>query len=94
LGGNQPIDLDRRFAGALDGNSPSSGLSFVTSIAKWHEFAHADSGTAVPMRISSGVGMAERRLKAWTKPQLKRLGTIKDVAGAQGAGAQGNAAKT
>jgi hypothetical protein len=32
--------------------------------------------------------------QAWTKPGLRRLGAMKDVAGAQGAGAQGNAAKT
>jgi hypothetical protein len=34
------------------------------------------------------------RTKAWTKPEVRTLGTIKDVAGAQGAGAQGNTVKT
>ncbi|MGZ2411606.1 hypothetical protein ACUXST_001003 [Sphingomonas sp. F9_3S_D5_B_2] len=33
-------------------------------------------------------------LKEWTKPELRRLGEIKDVAAAQGAGAQGGGAKT
>jgi hypothetical protein len=32
--------------------------------------------------------------KVWTKPQLTRLGEIKDVAGAQGVGAQGAGTKT
>ena len=32
--------------------------------------------------------------KAWFKPKLERLGTIADVANAQGAGPQGNGAKT
>ena len=31
---------------------------------------------------------------AWTKPEFKRLGTIKDVKSRQGAGPQGNGAKT
>ena len=30
----------------------------------------------------------------WTKPQIQRLGRMKDVAGAQGPGAQGAGAKT
>ena len=30
----------------------------------------------------------------WTKPQIKRLGEIRDVASAQGAGPQGAGAKT
>ena len=40
--------------------------------------------------------MTKDRIKSkqWTKPQLKRLGEIKDVAGAQGAGAQGGGLKT
>lgn len=32
--------------------------------------------------------------KEWTKPELKHLGRIKDVAGVQGAGVQGGGAKT
>lgn len=32
--------------------------------------------------------------KAWTKPELKHLGKIKDVAGAQGAGDQAAGFKT
>ena len=32
--------------------------------------------------------------KTWTKPEIRRLGEIKDVAGAQGAGAQAAGAKT
>jgi hypothetical protein len=32
--------------------------------------------------------------KRWSKPELKRLGEIKDIAGAQGAGAQAAATKT
>jgi hypothetical protein len=32
--------------------------------------------------------------KRWTKPELRRLGEIKDVAGAQGAGAQAAGVKT
>lgn len=32
--------------------------------------------------------------KVWTKPQVKRLGVIKDVAAQQGAGAQGGGTKT
>jgi hypothetical protein len=32
--------------------------------------------------------------KKWTKPEIRRLGEIKDVAGAQGAGPQGAGAKT
>ena len=32
--------------------------------------------------------------QAWTKPEVRRLGAMKDVAGAQGVGTQGNAAKT
>ena len=32
--------------------------------------------------------------KSWSKPEIKRLGAIKDVAGAQGAGAQGGGTKT
>ncbi|MGH8525321.1 MAG: hypothetical protein ACREXY_14290 [Gammaproteobacteria bacterium] len=32
--------------------------------------------------------------KVWTKPELKRLGEIKDVAGDQTAGPQGSGAKT
>jgi hypothetical protein len=30
----------------------------------------------------------------WTKPEFKRLGEMKDVKGAQGAGAQGAGTKT
>ena len=33
-------------------------------------------------------------LKAWSTPQLIRLGTIEDVAGNQAAGPQGNGAKS
>jgi hypothetical protein len=33
-------------------------------------------------------------LRAWRKPEIRRLGEIRDVAGAEGAGAQGNGAKT
>lgn len=32
--------------------------------------------------------------RTWAKPQIKRLGEIKDVAGAQGAGAQAGGFKT
>ena len=32
--------------------------------------------------------------KGWKKPQLKALGTIKDVTGAQGAGGQAGGLKT
>jgi hypothetical protein len=32
--------------------------------------------------------------RKWSKPELRRLGKIKDVANAQGAGAQGAGAKT
>jgi hypothetical protein len=32
--------------------------------------------------------------KQWTKPEIRRLGKIKDVAGAQGAGSQAAGAKT
>lgn len=40
--------------------------------------------------------MATRNAKpnAWTKPHFKRLGKMKDVKGAQGAGAQAAGAKT
>jgi len=34
------------------------------------------------------------RSGAWNKPEIKRLGTIKDVANAQGAGTQAAGAKT
>jgi len=34
------------------------------------------------------------RLKVWTKPTIKRLGEIKDIAGAQGVGAQAAGVKT
>lgn len=34
------------------------------------------------------------RQKAWTKPEIRRLGEIKDVAGDQGPGPQGAGAKT
>lgn len=34
------------------------------------------------------------RPRAWTKPEIRRLGEMKDVAGAQAAGAQGAGAKT
>jgi hypothetical protein len=34
------------------------------------------------------------KLRVWTKPDIRRLGGIKDVAGAQGPGGQGNGAKT
>lgn len=36
----------------------------------------------------------EAKRTRWEKPELKRLGKIKDVAGAQGAGTQGAGAKT
>lgn len=32
--------------------------------------------------------------RVWNAPLLKRIGTIADVAGSQGAGAQGGGAKT
>ena len=32
--------------------------------------------------------------RVWIKPEIRRLGTIKDVAGAQGAGTQGGGTKT
>ncbi len=35
-----------------------------------------------------------RVLKGWTKPEIRRLGTIKDVAGAQTPGPQGAGAKS
>lgn len=35
-----------------------------------------------------------RRKTGWTKPQLKRLGEIKDIAGSQNTGTQGAGAKT
>jgi len=38
--------------------------------------------------------MTNSKPKTWTKPQIKRLGRIKEVAGAQGAGPQGAGAKT
>ena len=34
------------------------------------------------------------RTKRWSKPELKRLGEIKDIAGAQGAGVQAGGFKT
>lgn len=34
------------------------------------------------------------KVKAWRKPELKRLGEIKDVANAQGSGGQAAGAKT
>lgn len=34
------------------------------------------------------------KLRDWTKPEVRRLGDIKDIAGAQGAGAQGAGTKT
>ena len=34
------------------------------------------------------------KAKSWTKPELKRLGEMKDVKGAQGAGAQAAGVKT
>ena len=34
------------------------------------------------------------RSKAWKKPELQRLGKIKDVAGTQGAGSQAAGVKT
>ena len=36
----------------------------------------------------------EAKRKIWNKPELKRLGELKHVAGAQGAGAQAAATKT
>lgn len=36
----------------------------------------------------------DTRKKPWDKPQLRRLGEIKDIAGAQGAGAQAAGTKT
>jgi hypothetical protein len=40
--------------------------------------------------------MVEERTsrRRWSKPELRRLGTIKDVSGAQGAGAQSAGVKT
>jgi hypothetical protein len=32
--------------------------------------------------------------RVWAKPEIRRLGEIKDVAGAQGAGTQGAGTKT
>lgn len=32
--------------------------------------------------------------KVWTRPEVRRLGTIKDVANSQGSGSQGAGAKT
>ena len=32
--------------------------------------------------------------KVWTKPEITRLGEVRDVSGAQGAGAQAAGAKT
>ena len=34
------------------------------------------------------------RQRVWTKPEIRRLGAIRDVAGNQGAGTQGAGAKT
>lgn len=34
------------------------------------------------------------RPKAWTKPEIRRLGEIKDVAGNPGTGPQGSSTKT
>jgi hypothetical protein len=40
-------------------------------------------------RAARGKAMIKRTLKKpWRKPELKPLGEIKDIAGAQGAGAQ------
>ena len=41
-----------------------------------------------------GVTNDPARGKQWTKPRIKRLGKIKDVAGAQGVGAQAAGFKT
>lgn len=55
------------------------------------------------LRINGGahqlrreLGMRRKTVKpsVWTKPEIKQLGRIKDVAGAQGAGTQGSGAKT
>jgi hypothetical protein len=37
---------------------------------------------------------AKTTTKRWSKPGLKRLGEIKDIAGAQGAGVQAGGVKT
>lgn len=37
---------------------------------------------------SSGGGVKEVPKKKWTKPELKRIGVIKDVAGPSGIGTQ------
>jgi len=41
-----------------------------------------------------GMTKETTRSKIWTKPEIRRLGEIKDVAGAQGVGAQGAGTKT
>jgi hypothetical protein len=42
------------------------------------------------------LGMKQKSVRPndWTKPEIRRLGTIKDVAGAQGAGTQAAGLKT
>ena len=42
------------------------------------------------------LGMRQKSVKPneWSKPEIRRLGKIKDVAGAQGAGSQGGGTKT
>lgn len=36
----------------------------------------------------------EKTSKVWTKPEVKRLGVIKDVAGQEGAGGEAGGTKT
>lgn len=47
-----------------------------------------------PLLQERGMITETAKPKVWTRPQIKRLGEIKDVAGAQGAGAQAAGVKT
>lgn len=53
-------------------------------------------GTRLPGTVVRELSMRKDIMtrQEWIKPQLKRLGEIKDVAGAQGTGSQGAGAKT
>jgi len=54
------------------------------------------SGTSACRKARRKLGMKKKAVNplVWIKPEIRRLGAITDVAGAQGPGTQGNSAKT
>lgn len=49
---------------------------------------------AFRMHMELGMKKIGVEQRIWIKPEIRRLGAIKDVAGAQGAGTQGGGTKT